>query len=936
VVTANITVYAKWVEVIPGTCTVTFDSKGGSGTDPVTVQERTPVPQPSDPTRTGYTFAGWYTVATDTPFNFDAPITASTAVYAKWTRILCTVTFEPNGGTLTGPSPVPVNHGDTITPSNPTRIGHTFSGWQDSAGTVFIATTPVTADIIVYAQWTINRYTVIFDLSGGNLSGDITNPTRTATHGGTVSLPSVPPTKDGHIFDGWADGGDSSFDGQTVVTADITVYAQWTAVVLGTYTVTFNADGGTPGTTNVSTAPGGGTVSLPAVLKPGYTFGGWYTMANGGGTAFTAATRVTGNITVYAKWTINRYTVTFDLKGGTIGSSTSNPTQPATLNGTESALPVPAKLGHTFGGWYTAVNGGGTAFTATTSVTADITVYAKWTRIIVTFNLSGGNISGDATNPTQTATDSGTVSLPTAPRRTGYTFGGWYTAANGSGDQFDGQTVVMADITVYAKWTAVVLGTYTVTFNADGGTPGTTNVSTAPGGGTVSLPAVLKPGYTFGGWYTAVNGGGDQFDEQTVVMANIPVYAKWTINSYTVTFDGNGGTLVGSGTASANYNTALGASSMPANPTPPTGYTFGNWNTAANGTGTTFTATTQVMADITVYAKWTINSYTVTFNDNGGTLSGSGTASGTILGTSMPAAPTRTGYTFEGWYTATTGGTQFTSTTPVTAGITVYARWTINSHTVTFNLSGGNIGGVTTNPTRTATYGGTVSSLPGNPTKANNIFAGWYTAATGGTAFNLATVITADTDVYAQWTPSGEGGFTLNPPGDVSITFNIENGAVLSKTAFPYTLSATLPLPSGVTINKWLVDGNEVTGVTGTSLTLSEAAHSSYGTHTVTLIVRKTAFSIAATFPLRWFLDEKALWRNTPSRPDPSRCGFLHVAVRLRQGDCPRIERLIAAFLRKRRSPQRRPQCAAIGCGGSSPLHHTPARAELCAIYREL
>ena len=110
-------------------------------------------------------------------------------------------------------------------------------------------------------------------------------------------------------------------------------------------------------------------------------------------------------------------------------------------------------------------------------------------------------------------------------------------------------------------------------------------------------------GYTFAGWNTAANGSGTTFDDTTLVTADVTVYAQWTIDTYTVTFDSQGGSAVAP--VDADYNTALGAD-MPADPTL-TGYTFACWNTAADGSGTTFDDTTLVTADVTVYAQWTVD-----------------------------------------------------------------------------------------------------------------------------------------------------------------------------------------------------------------------------------------------------------------------------------------------------------------------------------------
>jgi uncharacterized repeat protein (TIGR02543 family) len=113
-------------------------------------------------------------------------------------------------------------------------------------------------------------------------------------------------------------------------------------------------------------------------IRSGYSFGGWYTSTGGGGTQFTATTPVSGNITVYAKWTVIQYTVTFNADGGTPETQTRTVNSGASV-GASDMPSEPNKSGYSFGGWYTVSGGGGTQFTETTTVSGNITVYAKWT-----------------------------------------------------------------------------------------------------------------------------------------------------------------------------------------------------------------------------------------------------------------------------------------------------------------------------------------------------------------------------------------------------------------------------------------------------------------------------------------------------------------------------------------------------------------------------
>ena len=152
-----------------------------------------------------------------------------------------------------------------------------------------------------------------------------------------------------------------------------------------------------------------------------------------------------------------------------------------------------------------------------------------------------------------------------------------------------------------------------------------------------------RTGYTFGGWYKeAACNNAWNFSSDTVT-ADVTIYAKWMINSYTVTFNSQGGSAVSS--QNVNYG---GLASEPTNPNR-TGYTFGGWYKEASCNNLwNFTSDT-VTAHVTIYAKWIINSYTVTFNSQSGSAVSSQNVNYGGLA-SEPTNPTRTGYTFGGWY----------------------------------------------------------------------------------------------------------------------------------------------------------------------------------------------------------------------------------------------------------------------------------------------
>jgi uncharacterized repeat protein (TIGR02543 family) len=350
--------------------------------------------------------------------------------------------------------------------------------------------------------------------------------------------------------------------------------------------------------------------SLPvAPTRVGFIFAGWNTAPGGDGLPFTVNTPVKANIAVYAQWgNAYSYTVTFNNNGGSAPADPAAKTvvEPAT---TVDALPVPpGKTGQVFNGWNTAADGSGTAFTASTTVTANLTVYAQWVMAYtytVTFNNNGGTTPADPAAKTVVEPATTIDALPVPPGKTGHVFARWTAAADGSGAAFTAGTTVTADITVYAQWT--VPYTYTVTFNNNGGSapanPATKQVS-APATTVDALPVPpKKTGYVFDGWNTSMTGAyGMPFTETTAVTGNLTVYAQWKSYSYTVTFNVNGGDAPADPPARTVSSPATTVGSLPTTPVK-AGANFDGWNTAADGTGTAFTAGTTITANITVYAR---------------------------------------------------------------------------------------------------------------------------------------------------------------------------------------------------------------------------------------------------------------------------------------------------------------------------------------------
>ena len=351
----------------------------------------------------------------------------------------------------------------------------------------------------------------------------------------------------------------------------------------------------------------------------------------------------------------------------------------------------------------------------------------------------------------------GTFSVPAQIGN--YFFDGWYAT------QYRQNSYVLADFTQRFSESASIAGSVIVANtpykNAQGGGSDTAaryccikyvqgvTVTFVDWDGTILKQQVVKPGTsatppsdpsrahcTFTGWSGTY----------TNVTSNQTVTATYDGDAYGVMLDANGGDLENF-YVPVKYGSAYGTLPTPTR----TGYTFGGWYTAATG-GTRVTASTVVSTgqDHILYAHWTKSAVTmtVTFDANGGTVAtaSKSVTSGSTYGT-LPT-PTRTGYTFGGWYTASMGGSRVTSSTVVSAGYDhrLYAHWTGSNLTVTFNANGGSV----SPSSKTVKFGNCYGTLP-TPTRTDYYFDGWYTAATGGTKVTSNDRPAASITLYAQW-----------------------------------------------------------------------------------------------------------------------------------------------------------------------------------------
>ena len=357
---------------------------------------------PTDVTRTGYTFKGWYYNENLT----GSPVTAigdtetgNKEYWAKWEINQYTVTVKPENGEAD--ITITQDYGTPITaPADPIREGYTFIGWDRD-----IPKTMPAENITVTAQWEINQYTITFDTNGGSEIAPITQD-----YGTEITAPDNP-TRKGYTFKGW----DKEIP-ETMPAENITVTAQWE---INRYTITFDTAGGSeiaPITQDYGT-----NITAPAnPTRKGYTFKGWDKEI--------PETMPAENITVKAQWEINQYTIAFVTNGG-------SEIAPITQDyGTKITAPAdPTREGYTFIGWDRDIR--------EILPAENITVTAQWeiNRYTITFDTAGGS---DIAPITQ---DYGTnITAPADPTREGYTFIGW--------DKAIPTTMPAENITVTAQW----------------------------------------------------------------------------------------------------------------------------------------------------------------------------------------------------------------------------------------------------------------------------------------------------------------------------------------------------------------------------------------------------------------------------------------------------------------------------------------------------
>ena len=776
-VTKDIVLKAQWKESDPSVKehTVTFMALGGAFADgsdvqSFTVKDGEAVLEPTAPKKEGFTLQEW--MLEGVPYNFTAAVKNDIVLKAAWEAnsgvTERTVTFMALGGAFADGSDVQsftVKDGEPVLkPTAPVKEGYTLKGWTKDGSAEYIFTTPVTADLVLYAMWkkedpSVKEHTVTFMALGGAFADGKDVQSFTVKDGEAVLEP-MAPEKEGFTFRGWTLNGEA-YDFSKAVTKDIVLKAQWEKrdPSMTEHKVTFMALGGAfaDGSDVQSfTVKDGEPVLKPtAPVKEGYTLKGW---TKGGNEEYEFGTSVREDIVLYAMWEKNagvtvEHTVVFVANGGTFADGKER-MEFKVADGKAVLKPTaPVKAGSFFSEWR---KQGGEKYDFSQPVTTDLELEAQWEsrEHTVSFMALGGRPEPQA----QRVVHGNKATRPQVePSKEGFTFQAW--TLNGVAYNFS--DTVKESIVLKAKW-QVNSGVIerTVTFMALGGKfadgSDVQSFTVKDGEAVLEPTAPVKKGFTLQGWTLE----GVPYSFTAAVKKDIVLKAQWEkenpgMAERTVTFMALGGAFA-DGSDVQTFTVKAGEAVL--EPTAPVkeGYTLKGWTKDRSAK---YDFTVAVTEDIVLYAMWKKNAevtkeHTVTFMALGGAFAdGTDVQSFTVKdGATVrkPQDPAKNGFTFQGW---TLDGAPYGFTEAVTKDIVLKAKWekvdpNMTEYTVTFMALGGTFADGSDVQSFTVKAGETVLE-PTAPVKEGYTLKGWKKA--GGAEYNFGDRVNADLVLYAVW-----------------------------------------------------------------------------------------------------------------------------------------------------------------------------------------
>ena len=857
----NLVLEARWTPK-PGfeTFTVTFMANGGTPEPLVQIVEKGEKAQePKDVKKEGYTLKGW-TKDGSTKYDFaTTSVNEDIVLYAMWEKkqtgaVEHTVVFIANGGKFADGKnrmEFQVAAGTLANrPTDPVYEGFTFMGWTLN-GAPYTFAEPVTADIVLVAQWKANQgvkaYRVVFMALGGTPEP----PVQLVAEGKQAQEP-VAPTKDGFTFQEWTLN-NVAYSFTEPVTKDIVLRAKWQANPGVTErTVTFMALGGAfadGSDVQKFTVKDGGTVLEPtAPVKEGYTLTGW---TKGGSVKYNFADAVNADLVLYAMWekkdpSVKEHTVVFVANGGTFADG-NNRMEFTVADGALLTQPEkPTRTDFTFGEWMLR----GAEYDFTRPVKEDLVLEAQWNAnsgieiFTVTFMANGGTPEPLA----QIVKNGEKAQEPIDVKKEGFTLKGWTL----DGAAYDFTTAVTANIVLKAQWEKDPgVTVHTVTYMANGGkfADGSDRMEVEVANGKLANRPTdpVKVGYAFMGW--KLNGAEYPFTEP--VTSNIELEAQWEENASswcTVHFM----TLGGKPQPEVQKLQKGEKAQRPAENPAKQGFTFQDWT--LNGAVYSFTTET-VTESIVLKAKWQVNpgvtERRVTFMALGGKFAdGSDVMVFTVQnGKSVPRPqddPIKEGFTLKGW---TKDGAVYDFSTQVTADIVLKAQWekkdsSVTEHTVTFMALGGAFADGTDVQSFTVKDGEAVLE-PTAPKKEGFTLQGWTLE---GVPYSFTAAVKNDIVLKAAW--EANSGVTEHTVTFMALGGKFADGSDVQSFTVKdgeAVLEPTAPKKEGYTLQGWTLEGvpYNFTAAVTKDIVLKAAwkANSGVTEHTVTFMALGGAFA---------------------------------------------------------------------------------------------
>lgn len=594
--------------------------------------------------------------------------------------------------------------------------GYRFDGWYTApnGGGRYDFNTPFTDNVTVYAHWIGNGYTVRF--AGNGATGGNT-PDQAFQYNIGRPLRRNGFTRDGYTFTGWkrADNQQAYGDGQWVTNLTtqpdgiVTMVAQWSA---NEAHIRYNPNPPAGKTAGGNGTPNwdGHTGDTPAIRGngwtiDGYTFAGWTTNADGGGTKYApgASWTASGTLTLYAQWTPGEAGLTYDGNGATGGKTDpQNGVTDQKVNVRQNGF---TRDGYTFVRWDTQADCRGKAVNPGDKWTlqGSSTLYACWTGNMQLLTYHGNGATGGNTAAQSGKTGDELTTNANGFTRDGYTFVRWDTAKDGSGTAFGGgkngvgrYTMKPVGNDLYAIWQANPASIqYRDDYGATGSTPDTTGVTGQ--NVTIARNGFTRPGYTFTGWARdrrtdpSLQPGG----RYTLTPGTTTLWAQWKADPAHLIYNSNSGSTSQTRRTDGVVDQTV---TVIANPFTRSGYTFTGWNTQADGRGKAYAAGNgfRLVADAksnpvntsVLFAQWRINRVALKFDPNGGTggypdITVDAFTTVTIPADAKEPKVQRPGFRFTGWAMKPAPGAgdtilgpgKGTVAMPDQGSITVYAQW---------------------------------------------------------------------------------------------------------------------------------------------------------------------------------------------------------------------------------------------------------------------